>query len=144
MQLSDKEKMLFEKSCKSHPHKRDAMKLYSLVKKGKLKRALEIGTGDWLYSLCMALGGAWVVTLNEKPSSPAWFGILNSYQDKVFQVIEKPRHYLSSRENLWDIIVINTAVTEGDIEQISKKFSSYLVSFQADDMYIMEGKSETA
>lgn len=141
--LTDRELALFEKSSKGNPNKRHALEIYALVKQNKVKRALDIGTGDWFMALSMALGGAWVVTLDTKKTTPAWFGILNSYQDKVFQVIESPRQYLSNRKNLWDLIFVNLDnypnFSDEVLENLIRVQGKYLITFsKAEGLQINE------
>lgn len=142
-ELTEKEIALFEKSAKNHPQIKIGMDLYALVKQNKLKRVLEIGTGDWFFSLSMSLGGAWVVSLNDKLSSASWYGIMNSYQDKVFQVVESPRDYLSQRKSRWDVIFVNATVldiSDETLRLISKLFNNYLVILDKEGLHITEGQ----
>lgn len=122
--LNEKEKILFSKCLgKDNPHIEVGLLAYLLVKRNKLRRALEIGTNSWFTSLCMALGGAWVVTLSNKPTLPGRFGVLTAYKDKVFQVNQNPKIYIGSREAKWDIIVIN----EGEKEYLNDRYTKYMI-----------------
>lgn len=126
--VTEKEKVLFDRCVKDKELRDKGMQLYCLIKRNKLRRALEIGTGDWFYTLCMGLGGAWVVSLSNRVTSPAHYGILNSYQDRVFQIQDSPKNYLSEHHKPWDVIFLNESEYKvKDYNIFIKHFTSYLV-----------------
>ena len=111
-ELTDMEKALFERATggltKDRPSKRPDLErgilLYAFIKRNNLKRALDIGTAGWFSALSMAIAGAWVVTLDVKPTSPGNWGVFNAYRDRVFQVVQRSQDYLNNRDSTWDII----------------------------------------
>lgn len=119
--LDEKESVLFDRINNPDPI---GMLLHAMIKKHKLRRALLIGTGDWFRALCMAHAGAWVVTLSDKPTLPTRNGVLTAYKDKVFQVVQSPKEYLTHRESRWDIICTD----EEDTSLYMDIFNKFLVT----------------
>lgn len=114
-ELTDREKELWEKASggltRKRPSKRPDLErgilLYAIIKRNKLKRALDVGTAGWFSALSMAYAGAWVVTLDTENHSPMNLGIFNAYRDRVFQVVGRSQDYLNGRESTWDIAFID-------------------------------------
>jgi|SRR3990167_2280552 len=133
-ELTDKEKALFERATggltKDRPSKRPDLErgilLYAFIKRNNLKRALDIGTAGWFSALSMAIAGAWVVTLDVKPTSPGNWGVFNAYRDRVFQVVQRSQDYLNNRDSTWDIIFIDGdhfyEAVKRDCELVKGKF----------------------
>lgn len=138
-EFTEKEKAFFEKATggltTARPTKRPDLErgllLYALTKRNHLKRALDIGTASWFSALCMAVGGAWVVTLDTTVKGPANWGMMNAYRDKAFQVVSRSQDYLYKRESMWDIIFVDGDHSyEGckrDLELTKDKFNKFLV-----------------
>lgn len=137
--LSEKELTLFERCtggltkdrATGRPDLERGILLYTLVKRNKIKKALDIGTAKWFSALSMAIGGAWVVTLDIRPTTPTNWGIMNAYSDKVFQVVQRSQDYLHWHATDWEIVFVDgDHEYEGvkkDLQLIKDHFTKYLV-----------------